>query len=278
VLAFLLARDLSEETAQEGARGEDTSRGEKFRLLASTLLGVLWVTTPPLFGFWILAEIGSIGDWLRGLGGPIIVVGSNEIALGGLVVYALLFMLCSGVGILPTYAQAILGGWIFGFWLGTPAALIGFTGGAAIGWLICRLISRDAVVNWIDRKPKWSAVRHAFVEEGFWRTLGIVILIRVPPNSPFSLTNLAMSAGGARPVPYLLGTLIGMTPRTAIACLFAAAAAADGSKDIQSFVRDKGFLPIVIGVAMMVVVFVILAKVANRAMVRVLPADTNGLN
>ena len=224
VLAFPPVRNLSDGTQDTGEASETGSRSDRARLFASTLLGVLWVTTPPLFGFLILAEIGSIGEWLRSLGGPVIAEfsdtpsGPNEIRLGGLVVYALLFMVCSGVGILPTYAQAILGGWIFGFWLGTPAALIGFTGGAAVGWVICRLISRDAVVDWIDRKPKWSVVRHAFVEEGFWRTLGIVILIRVPPNSPFSLTNLAMSAGGARPVPYLLGTLIGMTPRTAIAC------------------------------------------------------------
>ena len=250
------------------------------RLWASTLLGVLWVTTPPLFGFWILAEIGVIGEWLRSLGGPVIAefstgdAGVTQIRLGGLVVYALLFMFCSGVGILPTYAQAILGGWIFGFWLGTPAALLGFTGGAAVGWIICRLISRDAVVEWIDRKPKWSVIRHAFLEEGFWRTLGIVTLVRLPPNSPFSLTNLAMSAGGARPAPYLLGTLIGMTPRTAIAVGFAAAAAADGSRDIQTFVSEKGFLPIVIGVGAMIVVFVILAKIANSAMARVLPPES----
>ena len=253
---------------------------ERRRLWASTALGILWVTTPPLFGFWILAEIGAIGEWLRNMGGPVLMAastadGGNEIRLIGLVVYAVLFMVCSGLGIFPTYAQAILGGWIFGFWFGVPAALLGFTGGAAIGWLICRLISRDAVVHWIDRKPKWSLVRHAFVEDGFWRTLGIVTLIRVPPNSPFSLTNLAMSAGGARPAPYLLGTFIGMTPRTMIAVFFAAVAAADGSRDIQSFIEEKGFLPIVIGIAVMLVVFMILAKVANRAINRVLPAEAS---
>ena len=96
-------------------------------------------------------------------------------------------------------------------------------------------------------------------------------LIRIPPNSPFSLTNLAMSAGGARLAPYLAGTFVGMTPRTAIACGFAAAAAADGSKDIQAFMQDKGFLPIIIGVIALVVVFSVLAKIANRALAGVLP-------
>jgi len=244
---------------------------ERRRLIGSTILGICWVALPPLLGFWIIAEIGAIGDWLRTFGGPELVIGGASAPLYGLLIYAACFMVCCGLGILPTYAQAILGGWVFGFWLGTPAALIGFTGGSAIGWVICRVVSRDSVARWIDRKPRWSAVRHAFLAEGFWKTFGIVTLIRIPPNSPFSLTNLAMSAGGAKLAPYLAGTFVGMTPRTAIACGFAAAAAADGSKDIQAFMQDKGFLPIIIGVIALVVVFSVLAKIANRALAGVLP-------
>ena len=244
---------------------------ERRRLIGSTILGICWVALPPLLGFWIIAEIGSIGDWFRSFGGPELQFAGGSAPLYGLFAYAGLFMVCCGLGILPTYAQAILGGWVFGFWLGTPAALLGFTGGAAIGWVICRLVSKDSVARWIDRKPRWSAVRHAFLAEGFWKTFGIVTLIRVPPNSPFSLTNLAMSAGGARLAPYLAGTFLGMTPRTAIACGFAAAAAADGSKDIQSFMQDRGALPIIIGVILLVVVFSVLARIANRALSVVLP-------
>lgn len=249
---------------------ESVSKADRSRVIASTVLGILWVTMPPLFGFWILAEIGAIGDWLRSLGGPMLSVGGVDAPLYGLLVYAGMFMVASGIGILPTYAQAILGGWIFGAWLGTPFALLGFTGGAIIGWVLCRLISKDAVEHWMDRKPKWSAVRHAFVDDGFWRTLGIVTLIRLPPNSPFSLTNLAMSAGGVRAAPYILGTIIGMAPRTAIACAFAAAAAADGSKDIQGFLKDKTAI-FIVGIVCLIIVFSILAKVANKALAKVLP-------
>ena len=74
--------------------------------------------------------------------------------------------------------------WWLGLWflVGHSGGLIGFTGGAAIGWVICRVVSRDSVARWIDRKPRWSAVRHAFLAEGFWKTFGIVTLIRIPPE------------------------------------------------------------------------------------------------
>ncbi|MEE2681661.1 MAG: VTT domain-containing protein [Planctomycetota bacterium] len=240
-------------------------------MIAAVVLGVLWAVTPAALGFWALAELARIGDWLLGFDGPVFQTDTHVIPLYGVAVYSLLFMLTSGFGVLPTYAQAILGGWIFGFWLGVPAALLGFTGGALIGWVICRLISRDAIVQWVDRSPKWAAIRHAFVDEGFAKTFGVVTLVRIPPNSPFSLTNLAMSSGGVRMGPYLLGTLVGMAPRTAIACGFAAAAASSGSADLQEFVGDKGIWPLLIGAALLIGVFMILARIGKKALANVLP-------
>ena len=257
---------MTDHTPSSSSVSSDAPDVPRTRLVASVVLGVLWAITPAILGFWAIAEIARIGDWLLGFDGPMLGSDLAPIPLYGVLIYAVLFMVSCGFGVLPTYAQAILGGWIFGFWLGVPAALLGFTGGAAIGWVVCRLISRDAVVQWIDRTPRWSAIRHAFVDEGFPKTLGIVTLVRIPPNSPFSLTNLAMSAGGVRLAPYLLGTLIGMAPRTAIACGFAAAAAASGSADLQGFVKDKGLWPLLIGVVLLVVVFSILARIGKRAL------------
>ena len=245
-------------------RGDSPADGAepgRVRLVLSTILGLLWISVPGLLGFWLLAKIGAIGEGLIALPGPEL----NEIPLYALGLYVLFFAVTSGLGILPTYAQAILGGWIFGFSLGTPAALIGFTGGAMIGWVFCRLIASDSVTGWIDERPKWGAVRRAFVTENRWRTFGLVTLIRLPPNSPFAFTNLAMAAGGVRVWPYLVGTIIGMTPRTAIACAFAASASATGSVDIQTFVKDKGWWPLLVGIAALIVIFWILSHIANKA-------------
>jgi uncharacterized membrane protein YdjX (TVP38/TMEM64 family) len=236
------------------------------RLVFSTILGLAFVAFPLFFGFMLLANIGSIGEKLQDLPGPV-VAGIPFLAL---VIYVVFFALTSGLGLLPTYAQSILGGWIFGFALGAPAALIGFTLGALIGWGFCRLVSKDSVMAWTDANPKWRAVRKAFVNESASRTLGLVTLIRFPPNSPFALTNLAMAAGGVRLLPYAVGTFLGMTPRTVIACAFAASAAATGATDIQTFVKDKGIWPLLIGLVVVVVIFTILSRIANKAIQRAL--------
>lgn len=269
------APEVNESDASPGAVSPDgrpvdaSDNTGRARLVLSTILGVLWVSVPGLLGFWLLAEIRSIGEWLVVLPGPEIV----DIPVLALLAYIVFFAVTSGIGILPTYAQAILGGWIFGFALGTPAALLGFTGGGLIGWVVCRLVSSDEVTHWIDRNQKWGAVRRAFVSENRWRTLGIVTLIRLPPNSPFAFTNLAMAAGGVRILPYLLGTIIGMTPRTAIACALAASAAATGSVDIQTFVKDQGWWPLIAGIVILVIALAILSHIANRAIARVVPPE-----
>lgn len=238
--------------------------GTSPRLLYSTILGVAFVAFPFLFGFMLLANIGTIGERLIEFPGPVV----SGIPLLALLVYVVFFAVTSGLGLLPTYAQSILGGWVFGLALGVPAALLGFTLGALLGWTFCRVVSRDSVVAWTDANPKWRAVRRAFVTESSSRTLGLVTLIRFPPNSPFALTNLAMAAGGVKLLPYALGTFLGMTPRTVIACALAASAAATGAVDIQEFIEDKGVWPLIIGLVVMVVAFAILSRIANAAIQR----------
>jgi len=262
----VMLEEPTEPDAVPGETAPGSARKPPSRLVFSTILGVAFVAFPAIFGFILLANIGSIGERLMEFPGPVL----QGIPVLALVGYILFFALTSGLGLLPTYAQSILGGWIFGFAFGAPAALLGFTIGALIGWVFCRLVARDSVTAWTDSKPKWRTVRKAFVSESPARTFGLVTLIRFPPNSPFALTNLAMAAGGVRLLPYTLGTFVGMTPRTAIACGFAASAAATGAVDIQTFVKDKGIWPLLIGVLIVIVAFAILNRIANNAIKRAL--------
>ncbi len=218
-------------------------------------LGIVWVTAPPLLGFLLLANVAWADEWLHSHGD------------GALVVYAVAFALCAGVGIFPTYAQALVGGWVFGAWLGFAGAIGGFVGGAAIGYAISRLVAGDGFVRWLDAKPKSAVIRQAFVGQGFWRSFLTVSLLRFPPNSPFALTNLAMAASGVHWLPYLVGTAIGMAPRTLLATYVAAQAASHGEKDFQSLAA-KNPLSFVIGLVAILVVAGILGAVAKAALRR----------
>jgi uncharacterized membrane protein YdjX (TVP38/TMEM64 family) len=223
------------------------------------ILGVLWSVAPAVCGIVLLANLGALSGWLK----------SHETF--GLAGYIAVFVVSAGLGLLPTYAQAILGGWVFGFALGFPASLAGFAGGSLIGYVVATTVSHHRVQEAIDRRPIWRAVREALVEGGSWRTLGIVTLVRLPPNSPFAVTNLILSTAGVRLLPYTLGTILGMAPRTGIVVFLAAAAASSGAADIQSFVSSsrKNVYLLIGGIAAMIIVLGIIGAIANKAIARV---------
>lgn len=221
------------------------------------VLGLAWAILPALLGGLLLVRLGAVGDWL------------GEDRSQGLVIYTLLFALTAGLGLLPTYAQAVLGGWVFGFVEGTAAALVGFTLAALLGFLIARLVARTSVQAVLARYPRAAAIRAGLLGRGPWRSTGVVALLRLPPNSPFALANLAFSSSGVALLPFLVGTLLGMAPRTAVATGFAHAGASSGARDLQSFVSDgPGWWVLVIGLVLFVVVFQILAHLAQGALER----------
>jgi uncharacterized membrane protein YdjX (TVP38/TMEM64 family) len=173
------------------------------RLGATSVLAVIAGTLPVIGGFVLLWRVQSVAPWLRDHG---------EL---GVLFYVAGFSLFAGLALLPTYAQSVVGGWAFGLAIGLPAALAGFSGAATLAYLIARRVSGDRVLVLIAEKPKWATVYQALLGGGFWRTLGLVILLRLPPNSPFSMTNLVMAATRVPLIPYVLGTALGMAPRTA---------------------------------------------------------------
>lgn len=210
---------------------------------------------PPLGGILLLAYIGDISDWLQ-----------THQAMG-VVLYALIFMFSAGFGALPTYSQALLGGWAFGPVVGFLAAWAGFIGASMVGYTIARTVSRRRVERMIEDNAKAKAVRDALIGHGLVRTTAIVALIRVPPNSPFALTNLAMAASGVRLMPYIIGTALGMAPRTFAAVWLAAEGAKRGDNLADLFKRDK--LEIVIALAITFAVLGVIGFIAKKALAKV---------
>lgn len=246
----------------EPASGESRTIGgfrtEDLRDLGATgILGIVWAVMPGVLGVALLYQLGPVSDWL------------NEHHTLGLVLYLVGFSITAGLGLLPTYAQATLGGWVFGFATGFSGALVGFTAASAIGYGIARAVSGDKVKSVLARHPQAQIIERELIGRGGARALMVVALLRVPPNSPFSLTNLAFASVRVPLPTYLVGTLIGMAPRTAVYVGFAAAARSSGSKDIQSFVSDgPGWWVFVGGVVLLFGVFSILNRMASKALER----------
>ena len=240
------------------------SSTERRDLVGLGVLAGCWAVLPALLGFWLLAEIGWVSDRyqsLRDLHG----------LAAAVAVYALIFGVTAGLGLLPTYAQAFLGGWIFGSLTGTIGAMAGILLGASLGYVVSRLVSGRRVEAIIDRRPRVEAVRDALVDQGVLRSTGIIALLRLSPNSPFALSNLVLGGSRAGVIAMFLGTLFGMLPRTALAVVLAATANTEGTRGLGDVVRERGPLVTVVGLVVLIVAFVIIARVGRMALQRVVP-------
>jgi uncharacterized membrane protein YdjX (TVP38/TMEM64 family) len=236
------------------------------RLGPAAILGLSATILPPLGLIALIAAMArtDLASWLK----------AQHLTGAGL--YVCSFIILAGLGLLPTYIQCALGGYAFGIAIGTPAALLGFAGGAVIGYEVATRASGDRVIKLIDEKPKWRVVRDALVGSpaagnsdnippGFWRTLGMVALLRLPPNSPFALTNVVMASVKVPRLPFFLGTIIGMAPRSTLAVIIGAS--------LQHFSNDelKAAAPKwvwAVGIGLVILVVLVIGHIANKAILK----------
>jgi uncharacterized membrane protein YdjX (TVP38/TMEM64 family) len=218
------------------------------RMGPAAWLAFAWTVLPGLLSVPLWIRMPVVADWFRGHA-----PGSLGLA---------------GFGLLPTVAQAVLAGFAFGIHVGLAAALTGFVGASLVGYALARRAAQHRVEAEIERRPRFKAVRDALVGGSFWKTVGIVALVRTPPNSPFALTNWLLAATETKLLPAILGTAIGMTPRTL-------AAVAIGAK--VSSLSQRPETPrwlIAAGIASVIVVIIVIGWIANRALDRLTRAST----
>ena len=135
-----------------------------------------------------------------------------------------------------------------------------------IGYVVARRASGDRVVSLIEEKPKWRAVHRALLGSGPAKTFLIVTLLRVPPNSPFAITNLVLAATRVPAAIYLLATVVGMSPRTIATVYIGSTLVNYGDKSpSQKWFTIGGIIGIVI-------VASIIGTIAKRAVEKVTQA------
>jgi uncharacterized membrane protein YdjX (TVP38/TMEM64 family) len=226
------------------------------------VLLIVWSLLPMVCGLYLLANIHSAHEWL----------GGEDVRAAAL--FAASYAVLTGLGILPTYAATIVGGWVFGIELGFAACAAGYLGGSTIGFGISKLVCSDHVATWIDSRKRWSIIRKTILEENAFKATGIIALIRLSPSGPFAVTNLVLAACGAGWREFVIGSSVGIAPRTLFACFMAASASATGATDIQSLARNQGYMAVIVGIVIFMATLAVIGWVARAALDRALRDET----
>jgi uncharacterized membrane protein YdjX (TVP38/TMEM64 family) len=138
-------------------------------------------------------------------------------ALAYCALYVAIVALCVPVATVMT----LTGGFLFGAVGGTLLAVPGAAGGATVVFLLARRVFGEAAV--MDRFGE-TARRLA---EGLRRdAVSYMLVLRLVPLFPFILVNLVPAFAGVRPATFVLTTLVGILPATAV---YATAGAGLGS-------------------------------------------------
>lgn len=129
--------------------------------------------------------------------------------LSGEAVYIGIGALAVAIGV-PRQVICFLGGYAFGFTIGTALASVASLLGCIAAFFYARLIARELV------ESKFSA-RIKRVDD-FLRDnpLTMALLIRLLPVGSNLLTNLVAGVSSVKPVPFFIGSALGYLPQTAI--------------------------------------------------------------
>jgi uncharacterized membrane protein YdjX (TVP38/TMEM64 family) len=164
-------------------------------LLAALFIGILvWLWTVVPITQWL--EV--IRTWILSLG------------IAGVVIFVLLYIFVTLV-LGPATAMMLMAGLAYGAW-GFPLVVAAATLAAAAAFLIGRYIAHERVNQWLEKKPKLLALNRAVSEEG-WR---VVALLRLSPVIPYGLQNYLFSVTHIKFGSYVLATLFGIMPATAL--------------------------------------------------------------
>ena len=101
---------------------------------------------------------------------------------------------------------SLIGGFLYGTWLGGMGIIIGGTAGSLIVFLVAKLFFHDYVAKKLLHK-------YLFIHQFFQQNeLELMFLIRLIPGIPFFAQNLILAGLGVNSLKFFLTTLVGLSP------------------------------------------------------------------
>jgi uncharacterized membrane protein YdjX (TVP38/TMEM64 family) len=140
----------------------------------------------------------------------------------GTIIYVLFVCVVCGFALLPTNVIGILCGWAFGFPLGISLHILAIVGASLISSFVLAPLAGNNFQEFLEHHEKAKVLHKSLLKRNFKRTTLIITLLRLSPAMPFALTNLLMAAARVPLSSFLIGTFIGMLPRSSAVVFFGA--------------------------------------------------------
>lgn len=101
---------------------------------------------------------------------------------------------------------SLIGGFLYGTWIGGIGIIVGGTIGSFIVFLLAKLFFHDYI-------SKKLLQRYSFITQYFQKNeLELMLLIRLVPGIPFFAQNLILAGLGAKRLKFFFTTLLGLSP------------------------------------------------------------------
>jgi len=216
------------------------------KILLFTVIIALW---------YVLLQVSPLDEWLLKMLSWV-----EELKFWGPFIFVLLYI-PSCVLMFPDILPNAAAGAIWGVGIGTAAASVGRLFGCTATFLSARYFSRKWQEQRMADDPKFAALSKAIEREGF----RIVILLRLCPLFPVIMLNYGLGMTQVRLRSYLLGTFIGMIPRT----LFVAYSGS-GARSVMDLASGDGTQsagnPLIYwgGLVLCLIIVIILANKARK--------------
>jgi len=200
----------------------------------------------------VVSRLLPVGQWVHALRAWI-----DDLGMWGAVAYVVIYIVAV-VLLIPGSAITLLGGGVFGLWIGLALVSLASTTGSAVAFLIARYGARSHVERLAAKYEKFDAIDRA-IGEGGWT---IVALLRLSPLVPFNVQNYFY---GLTPIGFwtcVLTSWVAMLPGTFLYVYIGYAASEAATGDRQRSVWEWVFLGA--GLVATIVVTVYISKLARK--------------
>lgn len=210
----------------------------------------LTTVLPSVGSMFLLLVVYEISPWLQD---------NKQI---GVFLFIVFMTVLAGLAIIATNILGVVSGFAFGFQMGLLAQILGLTGASILMFFLAKRYAKKDLQQTIDERPKFKAIHNALLNESVFKTLAILILIRLSPAMPFAVTNFMLSAAGVSLKTFISGTILGMLPRSS-ALVFVGSTLTE-----LNFSQPQASWTIILGIAATFIAVIVIGIISKRALNR----------